>query len=176
MEQAVFYIGQILGVIAVVLGFVNYQVKTREGVLIISAVSTVVFVLHYLCLGAWAGMVMNFAGLIRNISYYHLGKNGRVKKRIALSFSLVMGSIGTTASILAGEELYFLLSVVSIMIYTFAISFSNPNNIRKSILISSPLALLYNCFVRSAGGAVYEAVAIISSVIGLIRFRDGKKN
>ena len=170
-ETTVFYIAQGLGVVAIILGFINYIVKTRGQVIFVNSLTTACFVLHYLCLGAWAGMVLNFVAMIRNIFYYYAGKNGKVSKALAITFTVIMGAMGTTVSLLTKEGWYFIFSVVALMINSFAMSFHNPNNIRKSILITSPMVLGYNCFVLSVGGAVYEAVAIISAVIGLIRYK-----
>lgn len=171
MEQYVFYIGQALGVVAVILGFINYQVKTREQVLIVNGVTTVCFVLHYICLGAWAGMAVNAVASIRNVVFYFAGKTGKVSRAWAVFFVLVMGTIGTTTSLLAGEKWHFILSVAGLMINSFAMSFSNPNSIRKSILVTSPMVLVYNGLVLSFGGMVYEAVAIVSAMIGILRVK-----
>ncbi len=170
-ETNVFYIAQALGVLAIVLGFLNYIVKTRGQVLFIHSMTTVCFMLHYLCLGAWTGMAMNFVAFIRNIVYYRAGKNGRVSKVLSIAFTVIMGAMGLAVSLVAKEGWYFILSVVGLTINSFAMSFRNPNNIRKSILITSPLVLAYDCFVHSVGGAVYESVAIISAIIGLIRHK-----
>lgn len=170
-EMALFYIAQALGVVAIILGFINYIVKTRGQVIFVNSVTTICFVLHYLCLGAWAGMALNLVACIRNIVYYYAGKNGQVSKALSITFAVIMGVMGITVSLIAKEGWYFIFSVVALMINSFAMSFSNPSNIRKSILITSPLVLVYNCFVFSVGGAVYESVAIISAIIGLIRYK-----
>ena len=115
MDQIVFYIGQALGVIAIVLGFINYQVKTRKQVLYVHSATTLTFSLHYFCLGAWAGMVMNGIGLFRNIVFYQLEKKGPVKRWIAVLFALIIGALGATASLLKHEGWHFLLSVCGLM-------------------------------------------------------------
>jgi len=171
MEEIVFYIGQALGVAAVILGFINFQMKTREQVLAVHIATTVCFTLHYLCLGAWAGMVMNCVGIARNLVYYFTGKNGKVSKAWAVFFALLMGAMGIGAGMIAKEGWYFLLSAAGLIINSYAMSFSNPMHIRKSILITSPMVLVYNCFVRSYGGIVYESVVIVSSVMGILRYR-----
>ena len=170
-DDNVFIIAQGLGVIAIILGFINYIVKTRGQVIFVNSVTTICFVLHYLCLGAWAGMALNFVAFIRNIVYYYAGKNGKVSKALSVAFTLIMGAMGITVSLIAKEGWYFVLSVVALVINSIAMSFHNPNNIRKSILVTSPMVLVYNCFVFSVGGAVYESVAIVSSIIGLIRHK-----
>ena len=174
MDKAIFFIGQGLGVLAIILGFINYQMKTRKQVLIVNSLITICFVLHYVCLGAWTGMVLNLVAAIRNVVFYFAGKNGKVNKIIPICFAIVMGLMGLTASLIAREGWYFIFSVAGLVINSYAMSFSNPNNIRKSILITSPMVIVYNCFVLSFSGIVFESVAIISSIIGIIRFRNDK--
>lgn len=173
MEQILYYIGQGLGIVAVILGFVNYQVKTREQVLYVHIATTVCFTLHYMLIGAFSGMAMNFIGIIRNIVFYFAGKNGKVSKVWSVSFAVIMGIMG----VIAWESWYSVLAVVGLVINSYSMSFTNPNNIRKSILITSPLVLAYDVLVSSVGGAVYEAIVIISSIVGLIRFsKKGENN
>ena len=169
-----FYIAQGLGVVAVILGFVNYQVKTREQILFVNLATCFCFAVHYCLLGAWTGMALNALGVLRNIVYDRCGRRGPVSKGIAAGFAVAMGVVGTVTSLIARENWYFVLSVLGLVINSYAMSFTDPNNIRKSILITSPMVLVYNCFVLSVGGAVYESVAIVSSVIGICRFRKTK--
>lgn len=172
MEQILYFIGQGLGIVAVILGFINYQVKTREQVLYVHLATTICFAFHYMFIGAYSGMAMNFVGMVRNLVFYYAGKNGKVSKIWSVSFAVVMGVMG----ILAWENWYSVLAVVGLVINSYSMSFSNPNNIRKSILITSPMVFAYDIFVTSIGGAVYEAIVIVSSVIGLIRFsKKGKQ-
>lgn len=176
MEEIIYWIGQVLGGFTVVLGIINYQMKTREQVLFIHILTTITFALHYLCIAGWAGMAMNLVGFIRNIVFYYTGKNGKVSRVWAVLFAAILGSAGLVTSLLMQEGIYFVLSVVGITINSYAMSFSNPQNIRKSILITSPLVLTYDIFATSWGGAVYEAIVIISSIIGIIRYRKTKQN
>ena len=159
-------IGQALGLICVLLGFVNYQVKTRKHILYIHIATVVCFSIHYLLIGAYVGAALNGIAVLRNIVYYFTGKNQKYNKVAAIAFTLIMGAVG----VLSWEGVYSILAVAGLMINTFCMSFQNPNNLRKSILVSCPLVLIYNCFVLSVGGIVYESVGIISAVIGLIRY------
>lgn len=169
-------IGQIFGGIAVILGFINYQVKTREQVLYVHIATTVVFAIHFFLLEQPATAVMQLVGTTRNIVFYYLGKKGPVGKQWAILFAVLMGTFGTvTMFLLQSGEWFAVIVIVGLVINSYAMSFSNPNNVRKSILISSPMVLTYDALVKSIGGAVYEAIVIISSVIGLIRFNNEGK-
>ncbi len=173
MDEILQYIGQGFGGIAVILGFINYQVKTREQVLYVHIATTLVFAVHFFLLGQPATAVMQLVGTIRNITFYHLGKNGPVGKQWAVLFAVLMGAFGTVTMFLFQEGEWFAIAViVGLIINSYSMSFSNPNNVRKSILVSSPLVLAYDVWARSIGGAVYEAIVIVSSIVGLIRFNN----
>lgn len=167
MDQIIYIIGQSLGIVVIVLGFLTYQLRTREQVLVAHIATALCFSLHYLMIGAFSGMALNMVALIRNIVYYFLGKNGPIKKRWAILFVVIISAAG----LLSWQGWYSILMVLGLIINTYFMSSSNPQNIRKSILVSSPLVLSYDVLVLSVGGAVYESVAIVSAVIGIIRNR-----
>ena len=59
-----------------------------------------------------------------------------------------------------------LFVIVGLVLNTVAMRFKDPQNIRRSILVTSPLVIIYDLIVRSYGGIVYESVVIVSSIIG----------
>ena len=58
-------IGQALGVVAVILGFITYQMKSPKALLIVNLITCGVFCAHYLLIGAISGAVMNGIGVFR---------------------------------------------------------------------------------------------------------------
>ena len=165
MDTIVYFVGQGLGIVAIALGFLSYQMKTREGLVFAQFATAICFVLHYLMIGAYSGMALNIISVIRNYVYFQLGKKGSVAKVWAVVFSVIMGAIG----ILSWQNWYSIFVVLGLIINSYCMSFSNPQSIRKSILVTSPLVLIYDVLVLSVGGAVYESIAIISAVIGILR-------
>ena len=165
MDTIVYFVGQGLGIVAIALGFLSYQMKTREGLVFAQFATAICFVLHYLMIGAYSGMALNIISVIRNYVYFQLGKKGSVAKVWAVVFSVIMGAIG----ILSWQNWYSIFVVLGLIINSYCMSFSNPQSIRKSILVTSPLVLIYDVLVLSVGGAVYEYIAIISAVIGILR-------
>ena len=67
-------IGQALGVVAVILGFITYQMKSPKALLIVNLITCGVFCAHYLLIGAISGAVMNGIGIIRNLVYTNRDK------------------------------------------------------------------------------------------------------
>lgn len=166
-----YYIGQGLGVLAIVLGFLSFQMKTRQKLVLVQLLTTITFVVHYFLIGAWSGMALNAVSTVRNIIYYRMGKKGSVSKWWGIGFAVIMGAIG----MLSWQNWYSLFIVLALAINCVGMAFSNPQSIRKSILITSPLALIYNCLVLSVGGAIFEAMSIISAALGIYRNRKKRE-
>ncbi len=112
-------------------------------------------------------MAMNSVNIVRNLVYYRRNQKGDNSMLMPILFTVILGIIG----LLTWEAWYSIFVFLGLIINSLCMSFSNPQNVRKSILITSPMVLIYDAFAFSIGGFIYESVAIISSVIGIIRFR-----
>jgi len=163
-------VGQMMGFVAVVLGFVSFQMRTQKQLLVVQTATTIAFCIHYYLIGATSGLMLNLLGIVRNLAYYHKDKPLFSGKKCPIFFAVVMGIVG----MLSWQGYYSIFVVMGLVINTVCLSFTNPQNIRKSILVSSPLVLAYDAFVLSIGGVIYESVVIISSIIGIIRYRQEK--
>lgn len=160
-------IGQIMGFVAVVLGFVSFQMRTQKQLLVVQTATTIAFCVHYFLIGATSGMLLNLLGIARNLAYYHKDKPFFSGNKCPIFFSVMMG----VAGLLSWQGYYSIFVVLGLVINTLCLSFSDPQKIRKSILVTSPMVLVYDAFVLSIGGIIYESVAIISSTIGIVRYR-----
>ncbi len=163
-------IGQAMGLVAVVLGFMSFQMRTQKKLLVLQTATTIAFCIHYYLIGATSGLMLNMLGIVRNLAYYHKDKSLFSGKKCPIFFTVVMGLVG----LLSWQGYYSIFVVLGLVINTFCLSFVNPQHIRTSILVSSPLVLIYDAFVMSIGGVIYESVVIVSSIIGIIRYRTQK--
>ena len=73
---------------------------------------------------------------------------------------------------LSWQAWYSLLLIVALVINTIVLSYGKPQMLRKSIILTSSMILAYNCFVFSLGGIANEGLSVVSSIIGIIRFRQ----
>ncbi len=162
------YIGQGFGVLAVILGFISYQMKEHKKLLFLQITTCAVFCIHYGLIGAAAGLALNMVGVVRNVVYAHRDK----KIFSSPVYTYVFAALMAVAGAFSWQGWESILMISGLIINTFGMSFKDPQNIRKSILVSSPLVLLYDILVLSIGGAVYESIVIISSVIGIIKFKN----
>lgn len=179
MEPTFTYIlGQVLGGVAIILGFISYQLKTQKQLLLFQLITAAVFSAHYALIGAYSGMAMNLVGIVRTFTYRIYNDKSSTPPALPIFFAVVMAGLCA----LSWEAWYSVFVLFGLVIHTLCLAFRNPNNVRKSILVTSPLVLIYDAFAGSWGGMVYESVAIISSVIGILRNRkiaaphaDGEK-
>ena len=164
---AAWLVGQGFGIIAIIFGFITYQVRTQRQILLMQSAVAVFFGVHYLLIGAYSGMAMNFANIARNFFYDRRTQKGSKSQLIPIIFVLVQ----CVMCVLTWEAWYSVFVLLGIGINTYCMSFSNPQNVRKSILVTSPLVLTYDIFARSIGGSIYESVALVSAFIGILRNR-----
>ena len=163
----VYLVAQILGVIAVIFTFLSYQGKTQRKLIIVQSIATVVFSVHYLMLGAIAGAVLNLVCIGRNFIYCNRQIKLFASKYVPYGLALLIGALGA----LSWQGIPTLLLIVALMINTVIMSMDDAQLLRKSILLTSSMILAYDIIIISVGGSINESIAIISSVIGIIRYR-----
>ena len=164
MENMV--IGQILGIMATIVTFISYQVNTKKQVLFIQTFATLCTATSYLFLGAFSGLWLNVVCLIRNVTFYFQKEQTKSAYISATTFAVAMLILGA----LSWQGWISLLITLALAANTIFLSLGIPQLLRKSILLTSTLVLIYNCFVFSVGGIANELISIISSIIGIIRF------
>lgn len=169
---AAWMIGQGFGILAIILGFISYQVRTQRQILFMQSTVAIVFCIHYFLIGAYSGMAMNAVNVVRNVAYDYRTQKGIRSKAIPIAFVLVQ----IVMCALTWEAWYSVFVLLGVGINTYCMSFADPQNVRKSILVTSPFVLTYDLFARSVGGMIYESVALVSAGIGILRNRGGKQS
>ena len=164
------FIGQIFGLIAVVISFVAYQMPTQKKILFMNMLVTVAIRVNYAFLGATTGVILNVVCFIRNIIFMNRDKKIFSYKFYPYLLMVIIGGL----SFLTSEGAHSILITIGLIINTFALSLTNPQATRYCMAISCSFIFAYNIFVFSIGGMINEAVAIISSILGIIRYRKNQ--
>ena len=165
-------IGQVLGILATIVTVISYQMNTKKSLLLVQTAATTCTCLAYLFLGAASGFALNVVCIIRNVVFYFQKDTGRTHRISAALLALAMVVLG----LLSWQGPVSLLIIAALAANTIFLSFGNPQLLRKSILGTSTLVLLYNIFVFSLGGIANESLSIFSSAVGIARFRREKEN
>lgn len=160
-------IGQVFSWIAALFGFATYQCKTQKRVLITLSMCGLSLCISYLLLGAYSGLALNVVGLIRNLVFAAKHKKMFSHKWWPWLFAGLMGCAGA----LSWQGPVSLLIIIALMLHTLFLAAGNVQNLRKCILLTSSMVLLYNVYYHVWGGVLFEGVAIVSAIIGIIRFR-----
>ena len=166
------FIGQILGIVAVALFFSSYQVSTTRVLLILQTIGTATLVVHYFLIGATSGYALNIVCIIRNIIYYISGSKPTFKKYSSWILAIIMGVIGCMSC----QNVSSLLIILALMINTVCLSCNSTQFVRKSVVLTSSMLILYNVIVQSYGGIINESISVVSSVIGIFRNKNKKSS
>lgn len=164
-------IGQVVGIIATIITFISYQANTKRSLLIIQSIATLCTCLSYLFLGATSGFALNIICLIRNAVFYFQKEGTKLQYISASILAIVMALVGA----LSWQGPISLLIIIALAANTIYMSFGKPQLLRQSVLVTSTMVLIYNIFVFSIGGITNESISIISSAIGIVRYRKANK-
>ena len=170
-SEPAYLVGQIFGMIAVVLGFISFQMKDTKKLLLIQCGVSAAFCVHFWLIDAKTGFILNAVCILRNVLYYF--KDKKILSSIAVP--IVLSASMAVFGVLMWDGWYSIFFIVSLVANTYCMSFRESDRIRLSILFTSPLALTYDVFASSYGGVIFEAMAILSSAIGLIRTAKERK-
>ena len=166
-ENIPYIIGQGLGLVAVVLGFLSFQRKTPIGIIAFQLTAAIVFVAHYSMIAAPTAIALNLLAAANCIFCYFRDKRG-MKSMIG---SYVLMALVVAISLATWEGWYSIAIMVGLVFNTISLALDHPQKTRRMMLIKAPLCFIYNLMVGSLGGMLYESVILASAVIGLIRYR-----
>lgn len=165
-------IGQGLGILAVVTGFISYQMKKPAGLLIFQLATALIFSAHYFCIGnALTAAALNFLAAVKCLFFYLRDKRGGKGNIELIVFSVIV----IITSIMTWEAWYSALIMGGLVVATVSLAMPDTQKTRYCMFVKSPLCLAYNILVGSVGGAVYECTVLVSSIIGIIRNRKKTK-
>ena len=166
---------QILGIIAVSLYLLSYQLKKRSHIIWTTFTSNTLYFVQYLLLGAFSGAIMDVLSTFA--SFFAAKKNSRSFKRHAKFFivliELVIAVVGVTIAFLQNSFIE-LLPIGGALFQTCALWFENEQTIRKFSLGSAPFWLVYNTLTKAYSSAIGSIFAMVSIIISLIRYRKSK--
>ena len=166
------FIAQIFGIGAMISLFLIYQQSNRKNLIFAKLCADICWSVHYLCLGAYGGIVPNAVGIFRELVFMQREeKKWANNPVIPIIFIVINWCIG----------FFTFSSPINILPIAASTFVTISLWLRRPILtkiISIPVSLtflVYDIFVGSYIGVLNESIAIISIIINLIRERK-KKN
>ncbi len=169
-------IPQVVGLLAVAIFLLSYQMKNRRGIIITNAVSRALYILQYLLLGAYSGAVLDVLGMISSIvaERKHLKFIKAHLKAVFLSINLVIVIAGLIIAV-SNKSVLDIFPILGVLLHTSAFWISDEKIIRRVSLLGSPFWFIYNFLSRAYGSAIGDILTIVSIVISMIKYRNVNK-
>lgn len=170
-------VSQIIGVGAVALYLLSFQLKKRRQIVWCTCLSNALYVLQYILLGAFSGAVMDF---LSTLSSFFAGKKNtpqfkRHNKLIAILSCGLIVAAGVTPAVIRKDPVE-LLPIAGALFQTGGLWFENEQTIRKFGLAGAPFWLIYNFISQAYGAALGSVLAICSVVIAMVRYRKKRED
>ena len=186
---------QIIGFIGIALNILSVQFNKHWKIMLFKTLGSMTFVVQYILLGPWVGMVMDLIGSIRNVIFTLNVKNGKSNKWWIVFFSLITFIAGVTTIAMTWDKSIgyasrwsnnantvviiavsiSIISIVAKLLTTIAYGFKNPHVIRMVNLPSNACWVVYNLVAFSIAGVINDLMCLGSIVIAEIRFRKKPK-
>lgn len=164
-------IAQIVGIAAVALYLLSFQLKKRWQIISTTGFSYVFFVSQYLMLGAYAGAVMD--ALSAGSSLLASQKNKPwlrpYAKLAAVGVGALLVIVGGVIAFLRKDPIE-LLPIFGALLQTVGLWFNREQTIRKFGLVGAPFWLVYNLLAQAYGAAVGTLCVMASIIIALVRY------
>ena len=162
---------QTIGFVGVALFIISYQIRSNRALFFCQLLGCLVFCLQFFLMGAYTGAIGLIINIVRNLLLLKADSWKWAKSKATMAVIILLLGV-MTAYTWAGWK--SLLPFISVAVTTVGYWTNNAQKIRLSQLIGSPCTLAYDLIVRTWGGALSEAIAIVSILISIYRF--GWKN
>lgn len=157
---------QLLGIGAMISLFLLYQQKSRKRILTAKLSADLFWVAHYLCLGAWAGMIPNLVGIFRELVFRRRGEAKWADSRFWPALFIL---INWTLGFLTFDSWFDLLPITASTFVTVSLWINNPDRTKWISIPVSAAFLVYDLFAGSWSGAVNESFALVSIAVYFIQ-------
>lgn len=164
-------IGEIIGVIGIIVNFLIYQQTDRKRVLKVKLLSDICWSLHYGLISAFSGMAVTLVGVARETTFILTDDKKESRKYFLLGFAI----IACTTSILTMKDLFGLLPALASLIAVFSYWQQNPTVTKILAIPISTSMIIYDLFRFSITGIVNETLTLVSIAIALISLYVTKK-
>lgn len=157
---------QVVGYLGLIFGILAYQSNTHKKILLTKAASELFFGVQYVMLGAYAGMLMNLIGVIRNCTLS--GSKIQGKRQLAVTGFFLFLLVG--ACMLSWTGPVCLLAMLGKAFTTISYSIKNTRYLRYLTIPSCIVWLIYDFLMQSRAGVIYEIFGLLSIIVACIRF------
>lgn len=167
-------LGQIVGVFALATYILSYQQKKRENIILVNAISSALYVLQYIILGAFEGAALDVLSVVSTVAAHNKDK-GFILKHTKLVI-IIINIIMVISGLFLYKNIFSLFPVIGAMLQNGAFWITEEKKIRIVSLVGGLFWFGYNlvsrAYVSVIGGIFFQ----VSIIIAIYRYDyKGKK-
>ncbi len=168
-------IAQIFGLIGLLIIVSSFQCKKNRNFFILQGIGSLMFVVNFLLIYAYAGALFNLTNLVRGVLF---SQDARKKWKLISVIALYTVCFVFSGALIWGNWFMIFIAAlpyVTLVAMSVFMWLGNGKHIRYfQVSLMSPAWIVHNIFNFSLGGILCESFNMISSVVALIRYRkDG---
>ena len=162
---------QIVGFLGTIIIVIGMQQKKYDRIVLCKTTNEFISAVHYLLLGGYTGMLINFASIFANGTYWYRIKKGKK----TLPFQIVFAIAFVTLGALSWQGYISFFVIMAKLLSSVSLGIKNPFVIRIFNLMSNPCWLIYNTYMGSIPGMIGDSLVITSVIVAIIRLDILKK-
>ena len=162
------FLATVLGILAVAMFVLSYQLKSRANIILFNAGSRVLYVAQYILLGAFEGALLDVIALFVSF-FYKTRDKGFIKKHptvTVIATNIVIFALG----MLTYKNIFSLLPIFGVIFETLGLWLKKEKHIRILSIIGCPFWFAYNFQSGAYGSCAGDFLACVSLCISLIRY------
>ncbi len=174
-----YIISQVCTIIMYALLGATYQVKSKRKIVILSLLANSFHGIAYILINAKSGLAMCILAIIRDLSMVIIAdkiKDEKISKKVRIS-TIVIFYIGLIISaVFTYEGILSMLSIIATAIYSYSILQKNETIYKALGTPASICWLIYDLFVNSVFGVIFDGIILICSITGYLKSRKNENN
>ena len=157
-----------VGILAVITFLFSYQLKKRKHIILVNGLSSVLYVLQYMMLGAFGGAALDILSTIATFTAQHKEKKWIAKhlKTVIIALNLSMIVAGLTLY----QNIFSLCPILGAIFQTGAFWISEERKIRLVSFLGAPFWFIYNITSCAYGSAIGSVLCMISIGTAICRY------
>lgn len=163
-----FTIATVVGLVAVAMFVLSYQMRSRNNIIILNAGSRILYVIQYIILGAFEGAMLDIVAFIASVVCHNQYKKiirEHLKLTIVLTNLFIVGM-----GMLTYKNIFSLLPIIGVILEISALWFGKISYLRVMSLIAIPFWMTYNIMSSAYSSVAGNIITAVSITIALIRY------
>lgn len=159
---------QIIGILAVATFLLSHQLKKRKNIILVNAISSCLYVLQYILLGAFEGAAIDVLSAVSTVTAHNKDKKfiDKYTKMIVTGLNLLI----LTAGLVLYKNIFSLFPIAGAILQTSAFWISSERKIRQVSFLGTPFWLIYNLVSQAYGSAIGSLLSMFSIGLAIYRY------